>query len=129
MGIARFTANYRCIHVSVRPNSYCTMQRRYAHAYLYIHTGLSPELDTMDRIRSIERPTVIPDFGVVCDLVWADPDPDLKGGSCFAVVDGMYAYGYVGMCIFMRRVCLCAHTMRSICIYVYADTYYMCSGL
>lgn len=44
-----------------------------------VHGGLSPELDTMDRVRSIERPTVIPDFGVVCDLVWADPDPDLRG--------------------------------------------------
>lgn len=44
-----------------------------------VHGGLSPELDTMDRIRNIERPTAIPDFGVVCDLVWADPDPDLRG--------------------------------------------------
>jgi len=44
-----------------------------------VHGGLSPELKTMDCVRAIERPTVIPDFGVVCDLVWADPDPDLRG--------------------------------------------------
>lgn len=44
-----------------------------------VHGGLSPELDHMDRIRAIERPTAIPDFGVICDLVWADPDPDLRG--------------------------------------------------
>ena len=74
----------------------------------------------MDRVRSIERPTVIPDFGVVCDLVWADPDPDLRGGRCYAVVDGMHAYVY--LCVKMHHVCICARAMLSLCMFMWTHT-------
>ncbi|CAG5106712.1 Oidioi.mRNA.OKI2018_I69.chr1.g2967.t1.cds [Oikopleura dioica] len=43
------------------------------------HGGLSPHLETMEQIRRIERPTDVPGEGLVCDLLWSDPDKDAKG--------------------------------------------------
>jgi len=39
------------------------------------HGGLSPDLTQMDQIRRVMRPTDVPDAGLVCDLLWSDPDP------------------------------------------------------
>ncbi|XP_952369.1 serine/threonine protein phosphatase 1, PP1-gamma catalytic subunit, putative [Theileria annulata] len=44
-----------------------------------MHGGLSPELTTMDQIRQISRPTDVPDTGLLCDLLWSDPDPNTTG--------------------------------------------------
>ena len=43
------------------------------------HGGLSPELTDMDLIRNVKRPTDIPDSGLLCDLLWSDPDKDITG--------------------------------------------------
>ena len=44
-----------------------------------MHGGLGPDLDKIDRIRNIIRPTDVPERGVLCDLLWSDPD-DLSNG-------------------------------------------------
>jgi len=44
-----------------------------------MHGGLSPELTNMDQVRRLVRPTDVPDTGLICDLLWADPDKDIAG--------------------------------------------------
>jgi serine/threonine-protein phosphatase PP1 catalytic subunit len=38
-----------------------------------VHGGLSPSLTHMDDIRGIARPTDVPDYGLLNDLLWSDP--------------------------------------------------------
>jgi len=39
-----------------------------------LHGGLSPTLDTLDHIRSLDRLQEVPHEGPMCDLLWSDPD-------------------------------------------------------
>ena len=39
-----------------------------------VHGGLSPELRTVDQIRSIDRLQEVPHEGGFCDLMWSDPE-------------------------------------------------------
>ena len=41
--------------------------------------GLSPDLQSMEQIRRIMRPTDVPDQGLLCDLLWSDPDKEVMG--------------------------------------------------
>lgn len=41
------------------------------------HGGLSPDLQSMENIRRIMRPTDVPDQGLLCDLLWSDPDKEI----------------------------------------------------
>ncbi|BDD56609.1 hypothetical protein MPDQ_000047 [Monascus purpureus] len=47
-------------------------------AILCVHGGLSPVIDTVDRIRLIDRKQEVPHEGAMCDLLWSDPD-DIEG--------------------------------------------------
>lgn len=46
---------------------------------LCMHGGLSPDLDNLSQIFDIPRPTDVPDEGLLCDLLWSDPDSNVMG--------------------------------------------------
>ena len=51
---------------------------------LCMHGGISPDLHYIEDINSISRNIPIPDDGLLCDLLWSDPDKNVTG---FAVND------------------------------------------
>jgi len=46
---------------------------------LCMHGGLSPELGNLDQIKRVIRPTDVPDTGLLCDLLWSDPEKEISG--------------------------------------------------
>ena len=46
---------------------------------LCMHGGLSPTLHCLQQISELQRPCDVPDSGLLCDLLWSDPDPLVTG--------------------------------------------------
>ena len=46
---------------------------------LCMHGGLSPEMEALGQIADIQRPCDVPDVGLMCDLLWSDPDTTVSG--------------------------------------------------
>ncbi len=46
---------------------------------LCMHGGLSPNLTSIAQIKGLSRPTDVPDEGLLCDLLWADPEKARPG--------------------------------------------------
>ncbi|KAL7750352.1 phosphoprotein phosphatase PP4 catalytic subunit [Sorochytrium milnesiophthora] len=44
-----------------------------------VHGGLSPSINTLDQIRTIDRKQEVPHDGAMCDLLWSDPDDGQEG--------------------------------------------------
>lgn len=45
-----------------------------------VHGGLSPSIDSLDHIRSLDRFHEVPHEGPICDLIWSDPDDRVGWG-------------------------------------------------
>ena len=46
---------------------------------LCMHGGISPELENIQDINKIKRPVDIPDEGIMCDILWSDPEKLISG--------------------------------------------------
>jgi serine/threonine-protein phosphatase PP1 catalytic subunit len=46
---------------------------------LCMHGGLSPDLNDLEIINLQHRPQEVPDTGLLCDLLWSDPEIDIQG--------------------------------------------------
>jgi serine/threonine-protein phosphatase PP1 catalytic subunit len=44
-----------------------------------VHAGLSPKMASLEAIAEIKRPCEVPEEGLVCDLLWSDPELGIKG--------------------------------------------------
>ncbi|KAI9733005.1 MAG: hypothetical protein M1834_003548 [Cirrosporium novae-zelandiae] len=68
-----------------------------------VHGGLSPSLSHMDDIRQIARPTDVPDYGLLNDLLWSDP-ADLEDTDWEANERGVsYCFGKKVIMDFLQR--------------------------
>ncbi|KAJ7201571.1 serine/threonine-protein phosphatase 2B catalytic subunit A1 [Mycena pura] len=77
--------------------------------FLCIHGGLSPELNTLDDLRAIDRFREPPTQGLMCDILWADPVEDFgaeKTTESFVhnhVRGCSYFFTYQAACQFLER--------------------------
>ncbi|WIA30754.1 hypothetical protein OEZ86_000817 [Tetradesmus obliquus] len=53
---------------------YLTLSALIDGKVLCVHGGLSPDIRTLDQIRTIDRVCEIPHEGPFCDLMWSDPE-------------------------------------------------------
>jgi len=72
------------------------------------HGGISPELLNLDQIHRVVRPTDVPDAGLLCDLLWSDPDPDVLVAGGWAENDRgvSYTFGKEAVSKFLKRFSL-----------------------
>ncbi|KAJ5317791.1 hypothetical protein N7508_002299 [Penicillium antarcticum] len=77
--------------------------------FLCIHGGLSPELHTLEDIKSIDRFREPPTHGLMCDILWADPLEEFgqeKTGDFFihnSVRGCSYFFSYPAACAFLEK--------------------------
>jgi serine/threonine-protein phosphatase PP1 catalytic subunit len=76
---------------------------------LCMHGGLSPDLDHLSQILDITRPTDVPDEGLLCDLLWADPDQNVMGWG-YNARGVSYTFGHDIISDFLSR-----HDLDLIC--------------
>ncbi|RFU31524.1 hypothetical protein B7463_g4844, partial [Scytalidium lignicola] len=77
--------------------------------FLCIHGGLSPELHTLDDLKSIDRFREPPTHGLMCDILWADPLEEFgqeKSSEYFVhnhVRGCSYFFSYPAACNFLEK--------------------------
>ncbi|KAJ4346854.1 3',5'-cyclic-nucleotide phosphodiesterase (PDEase) (3':5'-CNP) [Didymosphaeria variabile] len=77
--------------------------------FLCIHGGLSPELHTLEDLKSIDRFREPPTHGLMCDILWADPLEEFgqeKTNDFFIhnhVRGCSYFFSYPAACAFLEK--------------------------
>ena len=75
-----------------------------------MHGGLSPDLHKMQEILKIPRPIEVPDQGILCDLLWSDPDLGIKGWGENHERGISFVYGSEAVQTFLKK-----HDLDLIC--------------
>lgn len=68
-----------------------------------VHGGLSPSLHEMDQIRNIQRPADVLENGLLCDLLWSDPDSSIMTWRKNYNRNTSYVYGSAVVGDFLKR--------------------------
>ncbi|GJZ10930.1 serine/threonine-protein phosphatase PP1, partial [Tanacetum coccineum] len=83
--LVKFSKGLKCDSIGVHPTEIMKMGRDendmalIDEKILCMHGGLSPDIKNLNQIRNIARLVDVPDQGLLCDLLWADPDRDMEG--------------------------------------------------
>lgn len=64
-----------------RAHAMHTLSTRVSLQIFCVHGGLSPSIQTLDQIRTIDRKQEVPHDGPMCDLLWSDPEGACRGVS------------------------------------------------
>lgn len=55
------------------------MEGVFDHSFMLAkRLSLSPQLDTLDHVRQLDRFHEVPHEGPICDLIWSDPDDRVR---------------------------------------------------
>ncbi|KAJ1554128.1 3',5'-cyclic-nucleotide phosphodiesterase (PDEase) (3':5'-CNP), partial [Nowakowskiella sp. JEL0078] len=112
-----FTFKLECIHKYSEElyeaclQSFCALplSALVNNQFLCIHGGLSPELNTLDDLRTLDRFREPPTSGLMCDLLWSDPIEDFgqETSNEFFIHNGVrgcsYYYSYKATCAFLEK--------------------------
>jgi serine/threonine-protein phosphatase 2A catalytic subunit len=66
-----------------------------------LHGGLSPSIENLDSVRSLDRVQEVPHEGPMCDLLWSDPDD--RCGWGISPRGAGYTFGQVLYCAFRKQ--------------------------
>ncbi|XP_059818500.1 serine/threonine-protein phosphatase 2B catalytic subunit gamma isoform-like [Hypanus sabinus] len=79
------------------------------HQFLCLHGGLSPDIQSLDDIRRLDRFKEPPAFGPMCDLLWSDPAEDYGSErkpdhfSHNTARGCSYFFSYAAVCKFLQH--------------------------
>jgi serine/threonine-protein phosphatase PP1 catalytic subunit len=73
------------------------------------HGGLSPDLEHLGQILDVPRPTDVPDEGLLCDLLWSDPDGATSGWG-YNARGVSYTFGHDVVADFLQK-----HNLDLVC--------------
>ena len=96
---------------------------------LCMHGGLSPDLVSLSKIFEIKRPCDIPDEGLLCDLLWSDPEAAIPGWG-YNARGVSYTFGHDVIAEFLdlnnlELICRAHQVVEDgyVCIYIYICVY------